>query len=327
MAILSSQHHSFDIALATKYGMECAVLIHHFQHWIRINRGAGRNIREGRAWTYQSRKEIALHFPYWSVDEVRRLGDKLVDMGVLLKGNFSKNKFDKTIWYAFVDEKAFKVDEESQKMFTIGKTAKSIGKSANGCGKTAKCINTDTINTDTETQIETLPPNPLKKGEADKPPLVAYGSFVKLKESDYNDFCHTYGQKKIDGLLEEINDWIASGRGKPYKDYAAGIRTWIRKRPWEALQPIEPPKLIYRPELPKIPENPKDVMSKKNQEWLDNLVIDKKSVRYYQRCDKIIIEPRLVRFALSPPVTIMFDDENFEKITLVAFNKLIGSSK
>lgn len=125
----SSQHHSFDIKLAAAYGVECAILIHHFQHWIRLNRFANRNIKEGRCWSYQARKDIQAHFPYWTFEEVRYLCEKLETMGVLITENYNKSKIDKTLWYAFRDEKAFGVDEESSKSFYERENSLTRGKS------------------------------------------------------------------------------------------------------------------------------------------------------------------------------------------------------
>jgi hypothetical protein len=130
MTHYSSQHHSFDIALASKYGEEEAILIHHFKHWIRLNRFKKKNIRDGKCWTYQSRKDIAAYLPYWSVDEVRRLTEKLERQGVLISANFNKSPIDKTLWYAFVDELAFGVDEESSNNFYERQKCQSSGKSA-----------------------------------------------------------------------------------------------------------------------------------------------------------------------------------------------------
>jgi hypothetical protein len=131
MSHISSQHHSFDIVLAVKYGIEEAILIHHFQHWIRFNRLRGKNIIEERAWTFQTWKDIAAHFPYLNLDRIRRLCERLVKLGILLKGNFNKRKMDKTCWYAFVDEQSYHVDELFvQNMFTKGKIADPCGKFA-----------------------------------------------------------------------------------------------------------------------------------------------------------------------------------------------------
>lgn len=140
MTFLSSQHHSFDVRLARAFGMDGAVLIHHFQHWIRINRFAKRNIKDGRCWTYQTRREIQAHFPYLSFDEVRRTCEKLIALGVLVTGNYNKSKVDKTLWYAFVDEQAFGVDEENSNKFYERQNCPSKGKSAFPEGKSATPI-------------------------------------------------------------------------------------------------------------------------------------------------------------------------------------------
>lgn len=126
-----SLSHSFSIELAEQYGIECAILIHHFQYWVDHNQRLNRNFIKGRTWTYQTRKELAAHFPYWSEDQIRRYTDHLVEKGVLIKGNFNKKSMDKTIWYSFVNEE----------MFTIGKNANPpIGKNANRAGESAKAI-------------------------------------------------------------------------------------------------------------------------------------------------------------------------------------------
>lgn len=125
-----SNSHSFDKHLASEYGIEEAIIIHHFQHWIEVNQRLKRNFIDGRTWTYQTREEIAANFPYMDEHKVRRITDNLVKLGILRKGNFNKSKMDKTIWYAF----------ENEEMFTIGKFANSIGNSANSIDENAKAI-------------------------------------------------------------------------------------------------------------------------------------------------------------------------------------------
>lgn len=103
--------HSFDIELAVKLGdPNLAILVNHFQYWINLNKRLKRNFIDGRTWMYQTRNEIAAHFPYWSPDQIRRMTDKLVDLGILIKGNYNKHGFDKTIWYAFKNEEIFTND-------------------------------------------------------------------------------------------------------------------------------------------------------------------------------------------------------------------------
>lgn len=120
---LPSMHHSFDISLAAQYGIEEAILIHHFQHWIRINRCAERNIIEGRAWTYQKRESIAEQFPYLKLETIRTVCETLVKKKILMTANHNQSPFDKTLWYAFVNEEDFGVDEESSKKFYQNKNS------------------------------------------------------------------------------------------------------------------------------------------------------------------------------------------------------------
>lgn len=105
---MSSLHHSFDTLLAEKYGLEEAILIHHFQHWIAINKRMGRNNHEGKTWMYQTQDKMAAHFPYWKNRvKVKRLIKRLIDLKVIIKGNFNRSAYDRTSWYAFADENKF----------------------------------------------------------------------------------------------------------------------------------------------------------------------------------------------------------------------------
>lgn len=99
--------HVLNVHLATKYGVDEALMIHHFQYWISHNKRLKRNFIDNKTWTFQTIEEITAHFPYWSIDQVKRLLNKLVKKGVLSKNNFNKIAYDRTLWYAFCDESVF----------------------------------------------------------------------------------------------------------------------------------------------------------------------------------------------------------------------------
>src|SRR5580704_13790232 len=73
---------------------------------------------------------------------------------------------------------------------------------------------------------EEHPPNPPEGGSA----RVACGAFVKLTKKEKEALEETYGVQRVEGIIEEINDDLASTGKKPYKDYAAAIRQWARRR-------------------------------------------------------------------------------------------------
>jgi hypothetical protein len=101
--------HAFSVQLAELYGVECAIMIHHLQSWIQYNMDEDKNFHDGRTWTYQTHNKIANHFPYWSEDAVRRIMNKLEEFGVIIKGNYNKTSYDRTIWYSFENEKMFTI--------------------------------------------------------------------------------------------------------------------------------------------------------------------------------------------------------------------------
>ena len=108
-------NHSFNVSLAAELkSTDLAIMVHHFQYWIQHNAVTGRNLQEGKTWTYQTLKDIAGHFVYWSIKQVERFLNRLVELKVLIKGNFNKSPYDRTVWYAFEDEEKFSISRNRE---------------------------------------------------------------------------------------------------------------------------------------------------------------------------------------------------------------------
>lgn len=100
-------HHSFDISYAKQYGVDEAIMISNFQYWLKKNWSNDKHRYDGRTWTYNSVASYEKLFPYWTGKQIRRVIESLVDKGVLIRGEYNKNVYDRTSWYAFVDESTF----------------------------------------------------------------------------------------------------------------------------------------------------------------------------------------------------------------------------
>lgn len=96
------QHH-FKIALAKEYGIEEAIFIDEFRFQINNNKANDRNFNDGRYWTYNSQKAYMETFPYLSIAQIKRIISSLIDKGIIMKGNYNANQYDRTNWYAFTD--------------------------------------------------------------------------------------------------------------------------------------------------------------------------------------------------------------------------------
>jgi hypothetical protein len=204
----SKENHSFCVHLAIKYGMEKAALIHHFQHWINLNKRKKSSIhyRDGKWWTYQKRSDISAALPYLSEDSIRHHCEGLVELGILKTGNFNKLKIDKTLWYAFVDEFAYlDPDEEIKEMFTKGENP-------NRGGENPKAI-PDPKTTD----IKKLPLPPTQRyelyrtleGEAEMSKETIRRKMPSVKNEEFEYAWKEYLKAPI-GSVKSVRKWLFS---------------------------------------------------------------------------------------------------------------------
>ncbi len=246
-------NHSFDINLASEFGILEAILIHHFQHWIAINKRMSRNKNDGRTWTYQTNKEILANFPYITNRfQLARALKNLVDKGVLLKGNYNKNRYDHTIWYAFNDENRFlpRVKEDPTLREDETKTEQSNVQKCTNEGLetlTQKSGNAQSIpdtknrclNNNTSESVAIAPSVCVKNPPSDK---KSYGehSNCKLTDKEVSKLKQKFGEEGFNEWIETI-DLEAEKKGeaafnKKYKSHYATILSW-EKRASKQIQP------------------------------------------------------------------------------------------
>ena len=80
-------------------------------------------------------------------------------------------------------------------------------------------------------QVEEEESKPKKEESPLKSPTpdLKFGTYVHLKPDVYEKFITDLGHEPLHSLIDQINDYIDSTGRKPYKDYGATIRTWIRR--------------------------------------------------------------------------------------------------
>lgn len=95
--------HQFNVELATKIGVEKAVIIHNMYFWINHNAKNKKNVYDGSVWTYNSSSAFGKLFPYLKDRTISRYLLELEKDGYLKTWNYNDNTFDKTKWYSFTD--------------------------------------------------------------------------------------------------------------------------------------------------------------------------------------------------------------------------------
>ena len=96
--------HSFDVELAKEIGLAEAILMKHFIFWISKNKHNNKHHHDGHTWTYNSVSAFDGLFVYFTSHQIRRILKSLLDKGLIKEGNYNSAKYDRTKWFAIVDE-------------------------------------------------------------------------------------------------------------------------------------------------------------------------------------------------------------------------------
>lgn len=95
--------HSFNINIATKYGVHSAIILDNLNYWITKNQANEQHFYDGHYWTYNSKKAFAELFPYMTERQIDYALKKLIDDGIIITGKYNTNKYNQTLWYAITN--------------------------------------------------------------------------------------------------------------------------------------------------------------------------------------------------------------------------------
>lgn len=98
--------HHFNIQVAEKLGVNAAIMAANVQFWCAKNEAneSKKHFHAGRYWTYNSVAALDKLFPYLTREQIRYALKKCVDDGLLVSGNFNREKRDRTKWYSYNGE-------------------------------------------------------------------------------------------------------------------------------------------------------------------------------------------------------------------------------
>lgn len=92
--------------LAAEIGLNEAIFLQQLHYW--LNSKSAKLI-DGHKWIYNTYKDWNEQFPFWSVRTIKRIVENLEKKELIIKGNYNKKNYDKTIWYTINYEEVSKV--------------------------------------------------------------------------------------------------------------------------------------------------------------------------------------------------------------------------
>lgn len=135
----------FDIDIAMKVGVECAVLYKNISYWTEINKSNKNNYFDGRYWTYNSARAFSELFPFWTARKITRMLITLEESGLILSGEFNKKKYDRTRWYTAVTKNDKSICQNRE--MHLSKMVNGVTKFVTPIPNINTDINTNTIST------------------------------------------------------------------------------------------------------------------------------------------------------------------------------------
>lgn len=73
-----------------------AIVLQQLHYWVQRSS----NVRDGKAWVYNTTKEWQQQFPFWSESTIKRALRELRDDGVVVTANYNSMAIDRTLWYS-----------------------------------------------------------------------------------------------------------------------------------------------------------------------------------------------------------------------------------
>lgn len=96
--------HSFEVGVAIKYGIDCALILGQIDYWCLKNKEKNRNFHDGKYWTYNSINSFTTMFPYLTSRQINYTLEKLKKAELILTNNFNITKMNRTVWYTLSDK-------------------------------------------------------------------------------------------------------------------------------------------------------------------------------------------------------------------------------
>lgn len=96
--------HYFQVDIAVKYGVDCAIMLEHLYFWIIHNRANGKNHINGKYWTYNSSRAFQELLPYWNKRQIEYILQNLKESGLIETDHHAQAGWDRTTWYTLSDE-------------------------------------------------------------------------------------------------------------------------------------------------------------------------------------------------------------------------------
>lgn len=204
-------NHSFDINIAAQVGVNAAVLFNNILFWCEHHKANDKHFHDGLYWTYNSVRAFTELFPYMTKKQISTSLQKLITEGLIVKGNYNKDAYDRTLWYA-VTEKGYAITDLGNTIFLKGQMEVTEQENPNPeKGEPIPNIITNikpsVINTDVK---------------------HTYGEYghVRLTDKERDRLFNDKGEEQTLKAIKYLDEYIQM-KGYKARDHNLALRKWV----------------------------------------------------------------------------------------------------
>lgn len=231
-------NYSFNIEIATEYGVTEAIIIENIAFWTHKNIANGTNQHDGRYWVYNSVKAWGELFPFWGSAAIVNALKRLEDQGVIATGNYNKSTYDRTKWYS-LDESLFSLHYCISRKDKMEDTKEQNGfvNKPNGFVQIDEPI--PVIIPVVVPVIETKEATPPVKDDT-----VPKKRFIQPTQLEVGEYMSEVGIIEFEQRAHQfVNYYIARGwklsKGQPMVDWKATVQTWKHNKSPSNVTPFQ----------------------------------------------------------------------------------------
>lgn len=218
--------YAFDSSLAAQYGVPEAIFVHRLYFWVRENQKNGRNLREGRYWTYDSVSALTEVFPFWTRHQIEGVIKRCRDKGLILTAALGQQPYDRTNWYTITDVVTAAYTDR-----TVSQTVQCISPQGDAHSRKNRNVYKEQI----EDQLEDegvhacVEPNPQAQADGDiavdKRPCGMFGN-VFLRAGQWTDLCRRWPAERVIEQIEALSIYLQA-TDRQYQDHYAALLRWL----------------------------------------------------------------------------------------------------
>ena len=212
----------FNAEMAKLFGIDEAIFVHNVVYWIKKNEANGKNIFDGKAWTYNSSKALTELFPFWTDRQIQRVIKNCRDKGLIETKQLSENKRDRTLYYT--------VTETVKCIYANGGMVEP--KRVNGFTQTRKCIYSTDSNTNNK---------PDRESETHLKITYVMGEFqnVNLTLEELDKLKSRWSAEQVESMIENLSIYLENNPKKKYNSHYATLLNWLKRDYSDEKQPVK----------------------------------------------------------------------------------------